>query len=102
MKYNNQKKSTKVVHIEKIRKEREEKGSIIALLKDTRKAALAIQNRTCLICHTKKLCVNKTGLCAACYHNLSPKEKKGADKEAQHKIIEIKVIDDRWEDSEDT
>ena len=101
MKYNSQKKSNKVVHIGKIRKEKEEKGSITALLKDTRKVALAIQNRICLICHTKKLCVNKTGLCAACYNNLSTKEKKGADKEAQHKIIEIKVTDDRWEDLKD-
>ena len=102
MKYNNQKKSNKVVHIGTIRKEKEEKGSIIGLLRDTRKVTLAIQNKTCLICHTKKLCVNKTGLCAACYNNLSPKEKKGADKEAQHKIVEIKVTDDRWENSEDT
>jgi hypothetical protein len=102
MKSNNKKKCAKVVHIGKIRKEKEEKGSIIALVKDTHKATLAIQDKICLICQTKKLCVNKTGLCASCYNNLNPKEKKVADREAKHKTIEVKVTDDRWEDLEDT
>ena len=101
VKQNNKKKSNKVVHIGKIRKEKEEKVSIIALLKYTRKAALAIQNKTCLLCQTKKICVNKTALCAVCYNNLSPKEMKEADREAQHKTIEVKVTDDRWEGLED-
>ena len=101
MKQNNKRKSSKVVHIGKIRKEKEGKGSIIALLKNTRKAALAIQNKTCLLCQTPKICVNKTALCAVCYNNLNPKEMKVADREAQHKTIEVKVTDDRWKDPED-
>jgi len=97
VKNSDQKKQGKVVQIEKARKKKEEKGSIIALIKNTRKAALAIQSKTCLLCQTKKLCVNITGLCSACYNNLIPNEKKVADLEAQHKTIEVKVTDDRWE-----
>lgn len=102
MKNKNQGTSSKVVRIEKVRKEREGKGLIIKLLKDTRKVALAIQNKTCLLCRTQKLCVNKTGLCASCYDNLIPEEKKTAIREAQHKIIEVKVTDDRWDNEKDS
>lgn len=102
MKNNNQKKLDKVVHLGKIRKEKEEKGSLIALLKDTQKAAHAIQHKNCLLCQNKKMCVNTTGLCASCYSNLNPQEKAVADREALHKNIEIKVTDDRWEDLLDT
>ncbi len=91
----------KVINIGKIRQEKEKKGSLIALLKDTRKAALAIKHKTCLHCQTKKMCVNITGLCSSCYGNLTPEEKVVADKEAQHKIIEIKVKDDRWKNKND-
>ncbi len=97
MKNSDQKKQGKVVQIEKARKKKEEKGSIIALLKDTRKAALAIQSKTCLLCQTKKLCVNRTGLCSACYNDLILNEKKIAELEAQHKTIEVIVTDDRWD-----
>ena len=97
MKNSDQKKQGKVVQIEKARKKKEEKGSIIALIKNTRKAALAIQSKTCLLCQTKKLCVNITGLCSACYNNLIPNEKNLANLEAQHKTIEVKVTDDRWD-----
>ncbi|MCK5011258.1 MAG: hypothetical protein KAS98_12265 [Deltaproteobacteria bacterium] len=97
MKNSNQKKRDKVVYIEKARKKKEEKGSIIVLLKDSRKVVHAIQNKTCLLCQTRKLCVNKTGLCSGCYHNLIPREKSVAEQEAKHKIIEVKITDDRWE-----
>lgn len=96
MKNSDQQKRCKVVHIEKARKKKEEKGSITVLLKDTRKVVRAIQNKTCLLCHTRKLCVNKTGLCSGCYNDLIPREKRVADQEAKHKIIEVKVTDDRW------
>ena len=96
MKNSNQKKRDKVVDIEKARKKKEEKGSIIVLLKDSRKVVRAIQNKTCLLCQTRKLCVNKTGLCSGCYHSLIPREKRVADQEARHKIIEVKITDDRW------
>ena len=90
----------KVVDIETVRKGRKQKGTATAMLSDTRLAARAIQNKTCLICQAQKLCVNKTGLCASCYSSLSPREKRIADREAAHKIIEVKVTDDRWEDDE--
>ena len=89
----------KVINITEIRKEKQ--GSLVFLLKDTRKAALAIKHKTCLNCQTKKMCVNITGLCSSCYSNLTPEEKAVADNEAQHKIIEIKVTDDRWRDKTD-
>lgn len=97
MKNSDQKKQGKVVQIEKARKKKEEKGSIIVLLKDTRKTALAIQSKICLLCQTKKLCVNRTGLCSACYNDLILNEKKIAELEAQHKTIEVIVTDDRWD-----
>ena len=89
----------KVINITEIRKEKQ--GSLLFLLKDTRKAVLAIKHKTCLNCQTKKMCVNITGLCSSCYSNLTPEEKAVADNEAQHKIIEIKVTDDRWRDKTD-
>ena len=93
---------SKVVNIETIRKQRRGKGSLGDLLHDTHQAAEAIQHKTCMLCHARMLCVNKTGLCASCYSELSPKEKKMADQEAQHKIIEVTVTDDRWESEKDT
>jgi hypothetical protein len=97
MKNSNQKKRDKVIYIEKARKKKEEKGSITVLLKDSRKVVRAIQSKTCLLCQTKKMCVNKTGLCSGCYHSLIPREKSVAEQEAKHKIIEVKITDDRWE-----
>ena len=90
----------KVVDIETVRKGKKLKGTASAMLSDTRLAARAIQNKTCLMCQAQKLCVNKTGLCASCYSTLSPREKRLADREAAHKIIEVKVTDDRWKDKE--
>ncbi len=70
---------------------------MVTLMQDTRAVVRAIQDKTCLKCSAKKLCVNKTGLCAACYGALNPREKKIADSEAAHKIITITVSDDRWQ-----
>lgn len=95
-----QKNEHKVVDIETVRKGKRQKGTATAMLSDTHLAARAIQNKTCLMCQAQKLCVNKTGLCASCYSTLSPREKRVADREAAHKIIEVKVTDDRWKDSE--
>jgi len=89
----------KIVHLEQVRKARSGEGSIVAILKDTKRIAMAVQQRTCVLCNTIKMCVNRTGLCAACYLNLGPKEKKIADEEAEHKKIELKVTDDRWEET---
>jgi hypothetical protein len=86
-----------VIHLEQVRRIRTGEGSIFAILKDTKRIAMAIEQRTCILCNTMKMCVNKTGLCAACYLNLSPQEKKIADEEAKHKKIRLKVTDDRWE-----
>ncbi len=96
----NQRKNHKVINIGSARKVKEVKDSLSSLLTDTRKVALAIQDKTCLLCHTKKMCVNLTGLCASCYDSLSAKEKLIADREAQHKTIEITVTDDRWDDTD--
>ena len=63
--------------------------------------AEAIRQRRCILCESTKMCVNKTGLCASCYLDLSPQEKRIADDEARHKMVELKVIDDRWERRED-
>ena len=90
----------KVVDIETVRKGKKQKGTAATMLSDTHLAARAVQNKTCLICQAQKLCVNKTGLCASCYSTLSPREKRIADREASHKIIEVKVTDDRWKDKE--
>ena len=95
-----QKNEHKVVDIETVRKGKRQKGTATAMLSDTHLAARAIQNKTCLMCQAQKLCVNKTGLCASCYSTLSPREKRLADREAAHKIIEVKVTDDRWEDTD--
>ena len=97
-----QENGSKVVNIDTIRKQKRGKGSLRALLLDTHQAAQAIQQKTCMLCHARKLCVNKTGLCASCYGELSPKEKQIADREAQHKIIEVTVTDDRWNSENDT
>jgi len=87
----------KVVHLEEIWKSRKEQGRIVAILKDTKRIATAVEKRTCVLCEIRKMCVNKTGLCAACYVKLTPGEKKIADKEARHKRIKLTVTDDRWE-----
>jgi hypothetical protein len=97
-----QKNDSKVVNIDTIRQQKQGKGSLRALLHDTHQAAHAIQHKKCLLCHARKLCVNKTGLCASCYSELSPKEKQIADQEAQHKIIEVTVTDDRWNNEKDS
>jgi hypothetical protein len=91
----------KIVHLEQVRRARGGEGNILAILKDTKRIAMAIQQRTCVLCEKMKMCVNKTGLCAACYLNLTPKEKKIADEEARHKKVELKVTDDRWENKKD-
>jgi hypothetical protein len=95
-----QKNEHKVVDIETVRKGKKQKGTASAMLSDTHLAARAIQNKTCLMCQAQKLCVNKTGLCASCYSTLNPREKRLADREAAHKIIEVKVTDDRWKDTD--
>lgn len=102
MKKKVQKNDRKVVHIDTIRQQKRGKGSLIALLHDTHRAAHAIQHKTCMQCRARKLCVNKTGLCVSCYSALSPKEKQVADQEAQHKIIEVTVTDDRWDREKDS
>ena len=74
------------------------KSVTIQLLRDTQAAAKSIAAHICLICNTKKMCVNKTGVCTACYDMaLTAEEKKIADEEAKHKTIKIVVSDDRWE-----
>ncbi len=98
---NNKKKNAKIINLEKARKEKEGEDSIIPFLKDSRKVAHSIQNKTCLFCHAKKMCVNKTGLCASCYSDLASNEKRVADKEAEHKIIQVNVIDDRWKNKKE-
>ena len=95
---NNSSNNHKILHLDKARKAKTGEGSVFAILKDTKRIAMAIQKRTCILCNTMKMCVNKTGLCAACYLNLSPIEKKIADEEAKHKKIELKVTDDRWKE----
>jgi len=88
--------SQNIINLEQIRLRK--KSGIIQVLRDTRAAAQSIAEHICLICRAKKMCVNKTGVCAACYDNvLTDEEKKVADEEAQHKIIKIVVTDDRWE-----
>ena len=96
---NDQGNSHKIIHLEQIRKARGEEPNILAILKDTKRIAEAIQKRTCVLCDLMKMCVNKTGLCAACYLNLTSKEKKIADEEAKHKKVELKVTDDRWKET---
>lgn len=91
--------SRKIVHLEQVRKARDKEWNLLAILKDTKRIAIAIEKRTCIQCNTMKMCVNKTGLCAACYHDLAPEERKVADEEARHKKIDLKVTDDRWEET---
>ena len=98
---NDQRNGHKIIYLEKIRKARGEEWNLLAILKDTKRIALAIETRTCALCDTIKMCVNKTGLCAACYLNLSPREKKVADEEAEHKKIQLLATDDRWKKKED-
>lgn len=98
---NDQGNSHKIIHLEQIRKARGEEPNILAILKNTKRIAMAIEKRTCVLCDLMKMCVNKTGLCAACYLNLTPKQKKVADEEARHKQVELKVTDDRWGKTED-
>ncbi|UCG65469.1 MAG: hypothetical protein JSW12_23345 [Deltaproteobacteria bacterium] len=93
---NDRDKNNKVVSLEEVWKARKRGGYTVAILKDTKRIALAIETRTCALCDIIKMCVNKTGLCAACYLNLSPREKKVADEEAQHKKIQLLATDDRW------
>ena len=85
-----------IIDLEDIRARK--KSGIIPLLRDTQAAAQSIAAHICLICKTKKMCVNKTGVCTSCYDSvLTAEEKKVADEEAQHKTIQIVVTDDRWE-----
>ena len=79
-------------------KAKREEGNILAILQNSRRVSSAIEQRRCIICKNVKMCVNKTGLCAACYLSLTSKEKKVADEEARHKRIEFKVFDDRWDE----
>ena len=73
------------------------KPGVTQLLRDTQAAAQGIAAHICLICGTKKMCVNKTGVCTSCYDTvLTAEEKKVADEEARHKTIKIVVTDDRW------
>ena len=88
----------KVVSLDGRRRKKNAPTSVLSVLQDTRAAARAMQEKTCLLCRSKKLCVNKTGLCAACYNTLPPREKKIADSEAAHKIVTVTVSDDRWDD----
>ena len=90
----------KIVNLEDIWRTRGHTRSIAAILKDTKRIAAAIEKRTCILCNTAKNCVNKTGLCVSCYRDLSPRQKKLADEEAQHKKVEFVVIDDRWKNPE--
>jgi len=86
-----------IVDLDEIRAHK--KPSVTQLLKDSRKTAQAIATHTCLICSSKKMCVNTTGVCATCYDTVLTREEKiVAQEEAQHKNIKITVTDDRWED----
>mgnify|MGYP007070680529 CR=1 FL=1 len=91
----------KVVYLEGRRSKKQLQASVVAILQDTRAAARAIQDKTCLLCGSRKLCVNRTGLCAACYGTIKPYEKKVADSEAAHKIITVTVTDDRWNEGKE-
>jgi hypothetical protein len=88
----------KVISLEGQRSKKHAPAPVVSVLQDTRAAARAMQDKTCLLCRSKKPCVNKTGLCAACYNTLTPQEKKIANSEAAHKIITVTVSDDRWND----
>jgi len=92
----NKDKDHKVIRLDEVLKARGEAGDLTATLRDSKRVAEAIRQRNCILCEKTKMCVNKTGLCAACYLNLSPEEKSVADEEARHKRIELRVTDDRW------
>ena len=86
---------TKILDLDEIRAKKQ--TSTVHILKDSKKIARAISDRTCIICNTRKACVNKAGVCSYCFENeLTPQEKKIAAEEAKHKIIKIQVLDDRW------
>ena len=91
----------KVVRLDEVWKARKKEGNLIAILEDSKRIARAIEARMCVTCNTVKMCVNKTGLCTACYQILGDREKKVADDEASHKKIEFKVSDDRWKTPDD-
>ncbi|MEA3360613.1 MAG: hypothetical protein U9R17_14575 [Thermodesulfobacteriota bacterium] len=93
--------NNKLIKLGPIIKAKREEGNTIAILKNSRRVATGIEQRKCIICKKVKMCVNKTGLCAACYLSLTLKEKKIADDEARHKRIEFKVLDDRWDDRDE-
>jgi hypothetical protein len=97
----NKDKDHKVIRLDEVWKARGKAGNLTAALRDSRRVAEAIRQRTCIVCEKTKMCVNKTGLCASCYMNLAPQEKRVADEEARHKRINIRVTDDRWEGKED-
>ena len=94
-------KDHKVIRLDEVWKARGKAGDLAVTLRDSRRVAEAIRKRICILCEKTKMCVNKTGLCAACYLNLDPREKSVADEEARHKRIELRVIDDRWGGKED-
>jgi hypothetical protein len=98
----NKDKDQKVIRLDEVWKARGKAGDLTATLRDSKRVAAAIRQRTCILCEKTKLCVNKTGLCASCYVNLDPREKSVADEEARHKKVELMVIDDRWGGNEDT
>ncbi|MBW2310407.1 MAG: hypothetical protein JRF35_04955 [Deltaproteobacteria bacterium] len=95
-------KDRKVIRLDEVGKARGKAGGLTATLRDSKRVAEAIRQKTCIICGKTKMCVNKTGLCAACYLNLDPREKSVADEEARHKRVELRIIDDRWGGNEDT
>jgi hypothetical protein len=95
-------KKHKVIRLDEVWKARGKVVNLAATLTDSKRVAEAIQRKTCILCEKMKMCVNKTGLCASCYLNLSPEEKRVADEEARHKRVELRVTDDRWGEQEDT
>ncbi len=95
-------KDHKVIRLDEVWKARGKTVHLTAILMDSRRVAEAIRQKTCILCEKTKMCVNKTGLCAACYLNLTPEDKRVADEEARHKRVELRVIDDRWGEQEDT
>lgn len=94
-------KDHKVIRLDEVLKAKGRAGDLTAILRDSKRVAEAIGQRTCILCEKTKMCVNKTGLCASCYLNLAPREKGVADEEARHKRVELRVIDDRWGGKED-
>jgi len=91
----------KVIRLDEVWKERGKRGELAFILRDSKRVAEAIRHRRCILCEKTKMCVNKTGLCASCYLNLNPQDKRVAGEEARHKRVELKVTDDRWDKNED-